>query len=351
MSGLKIGNVSVGRGSLPFVIAEMSGNHNQSLERAIAIVEAAAKSGAHALKLQTYTADTITLSINGGEFFIDDESSLWKGQSLYELYKLAYTPWEWHQPIIKRANELGMVCFSSPFDESAVDFLEDLDVPAYKIASFENNHLPLIRKAASTGKPLIISTGMATVAEIFEAVTTAREAGCQDLILLKCTSTYPASPGSSNILTIPHMQELFDCEVGLSDHTMGVGASIAAVAHGAMVIEKHFTLSRSDGGVDSTFSLEPHEFESLVIETERAWKSIGGILYGGTESEEKSKIFRRSLYIAEDMKAGDQFTKYNLRIIRPGKGLPPKYYDQILGGRVSVDVRRGTAVNWGLIGA
>jgi N-acetylneuraminate synthase len=263
----------------------MSGNHNQSLDRALKIVEAAARSGAHAIKLQTYTADTMTLDISSGEFFIDDKSSLWNGKSLYDLYKQAYTPWEWHKLIMQRANELGMVCFSSPFDESAVDFLEDLNVPAYKIASFENNHIPLIKKAASTGKTLIISTGMATIAELDEAVTAARESGCKDLILLKCTSSYPATPENSNILTIPHMRELFGCEVGLSDHTMGIGVSIAAVAHGATVIEKHFTLARADGGVDSAFSIEPDELKGLVVETKRAWQSLGDVVYGGTGSE------------------------------------------------------------------
>ena len=349
MSQFTIAHASIGKGSRPFIIAEMSGNHNQSLERAIAIVEAAAESGAHALKLQTYTADTMTLEINEGEFFIDDEKSLWNGSSLYNLYKQAYTPWEWHKPIMQRANELGMVCFSSPFDETAVDFLEELNVPAYKIASFENNHLPLIRKVASTGKPVIISTGMASVAEIHEAVDAARGEGCRELILLKCTSAYPARPENSNVLTIPNMKELFGCEVGLSDHTIGVGASIAAVAHGATVIEKHFTLSRADGGVDSAFSLEPDELESLVIETERAWQSLGDVVYGGSSSEVKSKIFRRSLYVAEDMVAGEIFTENNLKIIRPGIGLPPKYYEQFLGRKVSMNVIKGTAVNWELI--
>ncbi|VAW71374.1 N-acetylneuraminate synthase [hydrothermal vent metagenome] len=346
----KISDVKIGRDKNPFIIAEMSGNHNQSLERAMLIVEAAAKSGAHALKLQTYTSDTITLDVNEGEFIINKENSLWGGKSLHALYKEAYTPWEWHETIMNRANQLGMVCFSSPFDESAVDFLEDLNVPAYKIASFENNHLPLIRKVASTGKPMIISTGMATVAEIHEAVTAARDDGCTNLVLLKCTSTYPASPENSNLLTIPHMRELFGCEVGLSDHTMGIGASVAAVAHGATVIEKHFTLSRKDGGVDSAFSLEPHELESLVVETERAWKSLGNVVYGGTKNEEKSKIFRRSLYVAEDMNAGDIFTKHNLRIVRPGHGLSPKYYDHFLGRKVGKDLKKGTPVNWSLIG-
>ena len=350
MNELKIGNIFIGKKNRPFVIAEMSGNHNHSLERAVEIVEAAAESGAHALKLQTYTAETMTLSINKDEFCIQDEKSLWNGENLYNLYKKAYTPWDWHQPIMQRANELGMICFSSPFDESAVDFLEDLNVPAYKIASFENNHLPLIKKAASTGKPIIISTGMATVAEIDEAVNTARNAGCKDLVLLKCTSTYPANPINTNILTIPHMRELFDCEVGLSDHTMGLGASIAAVAHGASVIEKHFTLSRADGGVDSVFSLEPEELRNLVIETERAWQSLGNIFYGTSEDEKKSKMLRRSIYIAEDMARGDIFTEENLRIVRPGLGLPPKYFSIFLGQKVNKDVKKGTPMNWNLLG-
>ncbi|RQD79734.1 MAG: pseudaminic acid synthase, partial [Methanocalculus sp. MSAO_Arc1] len=298
---MEIAKHFIGKDHPPFIIAEMSGNHNHSLDRALAIVEAAAKAGAHAIKLQTYTADTMTLDIAEGEFFISDEKSLWKGQSLYNLYKQAYTPWEWHEPIMKRAEELGLICFSTPFDETAVDFLETLNVPAYKIASFENNHLPLIRKVAATGKPLIISTGMATIAELDEAVRTARDAGCQDIILLKCTSNYPATPENSNILTIPHMRELFNCEVGLSDHTLGIGAAVAAVAHGATVIEKHFTLSRADGGVDSAFSMEPSELRMLVEETERAWQSLGGVVYGSMEAEKRSLMFRRSLYVAEDM--------------------------------------------------
>ena len=346
---IKINNKKIGRGCAPFIIAEMSGNHNQSLSKALDIVDAAAKAGSHALKLQTYTADTITLDVKKGDFFISDKDSPWSGNSLHDLYKQAYTPWEWHKPIMQRASDLGMICFSSPFDESAVDFLEDLNVPAYKIASFENNHLPLIKKASSTGKPIIISTGMATVSEIHEAVVAVRESGCKDLILLKCTSTYPATPESSNILTIPHMRELFDCEVGLSDHTMGVGTSIAAVAHGAAVIEKHFTISRDDGGVDSTFSLEPNELELLVIETKRAFESLGKISYGIVGEEEKSKIFRRSLYIAEDMNSGDIFTKDNLRIVRPGEGLKPKYYDKVLGRKVNCDVKKGHPVSWGLL--
>lgn len=340
----------ISRSSPPFIIAEMSGNHNQSLDRALSIVEAAAEASANAIKLQTYTAETMTIPCTEGEFFISDEKSLWKGQSLYDLYKQAYTPWEWHEPIMNRAEELGLLCFSTPFDQTAVDFLETLDVPAYKIASFEIVDLPLIQKVAETGKPVIVSTGMATIAEIDEAVRTARDAGCQDLVLLKCTSTYPATPENSNILTIPHMRELFDCEVGLSDHTMGIGAAIAAVVHGATVIEKHFTLSRADGGVDSAFSMEPHEMKSLVEETKRAWQALGSIQYGPGEDEKESLVFRRSLYVAEDMRAGDEFTRENLRSIRPGLGLAPKYYEVLLGKRVNRDVRKGTAVEWEMIG-
>jgi len=346
---MKIENYSVGINSKPLIIAEMSGNHNQSLDRALEIVDAAANSGADAIKLQTYTADTITLDIKDKEFLIDDDESLWSGKTLHELYSKAYTPWEWHKPIMDRAKDLGIFCFSSPFDETAVDFLENLNVPAYKIASFENNHIPLIKKVASTGKPVIISTGMATVSEIHEAVTSARESGCRNLVLLKCTSTYPASPLNSNIMTIPHMKELFGCEVGLSDHTLGIGASLAAVAHGATVIEKHFCLDRNDGGVDSSFSLEPNEFKNLVIETNSCWQSLGGVLYGGVSDEDKSKTFRRSLYVAEDMKAGEIFTKSNLRVVRPGLGLPPKYYDLFLGKSVNKDLKKGTPVNWSYI--
>lgn len=345
-----IGAVPISSDNRPFVIAELSGNHNQSLDRAMKIVEAAAESGAHALKIQTYTADTITLDVPGGDFFISDEKSLWYGRSLHALYEEAATPWEWHAPIIKRATDLGMVCFSTPFDETAVDFLESLNVPAYKIASFENADLPLIRKVASTGKPMIISTGMATLAELDETVRAAKNAGCNQIVLLKCTSNYPASPSNSNVLTIPHLRSLFGCEVGLSDHTMGLGAAVAAVAHGATVIEKHFTLRRADGGVDSVFSLEPEEMRQLVIETERAWQSLGSVTYGATEAEKSSMKFRRSLYIAEDMKAGDILTTKNLRVVRPGMGLAPKFYDIVLGRKVVRDVQKGTALDWNIVG-
>jgi N-acetylneuraminate synthase len=346
---MKIGSFQISKNTPPFVIAEMSGNHNQSLERALEIVEAAAKTGAQALKIQTYTPDTITLKVNDGDFLISDEKSLWKGQCLHDLYKIAYTPWEWHEPIMRRAKELGLICFSTPFDDTSVDFLESLDVPAYKIASFENADIPLIKKVATTGKPMIISTGMATLAELDETVRTIREMGNEQFILLKCTSTYPASPENSNLRTIPHLRELFQCEVGLSDHTMGVGVSVAAVAQGATVIEKHFTLNRDDGGVDSTFSLEPEEMKQLVIETERAWQSLGQVQYGPTEAEKPSLKFRRSLYIAEDMKAGDVLTPKNLRTVRPGFGLPSKYYEQFLGKKVSCDLKKGSRVDWNII--
>jgi N-acetylneuraminate synthase len=288
----------------------------------------------------------MTLDLNEGEFHISDPDSLWAGKSLYELYGEAYTPWEWHKPIFDRARELGIIPFSTPFDDTAVDFLEKLDVPCYKIASFENTDLPLIRRVAATGKPLIISTGMATIAELDETVRAARDAGCKDLVLLKCTSTYPATADNTNILTIPHMRELFDCEVGLSDHTMGVGVSVASISLGATVIEKHFTLNRADGGVDSAFSMEPAEMAQLVIETERAWQALGKITYGAIQSEEKSRIFRRSLYITKDMKAGGVLTRENVRAIRPGHGLPPKYLDVVMGKQVCRDIKKGTPLDW-----
>lgn len=340
----------IGADAPPFVIAEISGNHNQSLDRALAIVEAAAKAGVHALKLQTYTADTMTLNLKEGEFFIDDPNSLWQGRSLYELYQEAYTPWEWHEPIFKRCQELGLIGFSTPFDETAVDFLESLNVPCYKIASFENTDIPLVRKVASTGKPMIISTGMATVAELDETVRAAREVGCEDLVLLKCTSTYPATPDNTNLLTIPHLRELFGVQVGLSDHTMGVGAAVASVALGARVIEKHFTLSRADGGVDSTFSMEPSEMAQLVVESGRAWQALGSVRYGSIQAEGASRMFRRSLYVVQDMKAGEVLTRDNVRAIRPGLGLPPKYLDMVLGMTVKLNTCVGTPLTWNILG-
>lgn len=343
---IKIAGRVTGKSQPPFVIAEMSGNHNQSLDRALEIVEAAAKTGAHALKIQTYTPETMTLDLDEREFRISDPCSLWSGTSLYKLYGEAYTPWEWHKPIFDRARDLGIIAFSTPFDDTAVDFLESLNVPCYKIASFENTDLPLIRRVAATGKPLIISTGMATVAELDDTVRAARVAGCKDLILLKCTSTYPATPENTNILTIPHLRELFNCEVGLSDHTMGIGVSVASVALGATVIEKHFTLNRADGGVDSAFSMEPAEMKQLVMETERAWQSLGHVRYGPTAAERKSLQYRRSLYVVKDMEKGDVLTRENLRAIRPGLGLPTKYLEVVLGKAVNCDVKRGTALAW-----
>jgi len=349
MKELVIKGKNIGKKHLPFIIAEMSGNHNHSLERALAIVDAAAKTGVHALNIQTYTADTMTLNLSRGEFFIKDKKSLWKGTSLYELYKQAATPWEWHKPIFERCKKLGLIGFSTPFDATAVDFLEELDVPCYKIASFELVDLPLIKKAAATGKPLIISTGMATKKEIGEAVGTAKAAGCRQLVLLKCTSSYPASPDDSNLATIPDLKKRFQCLSGLSDHTLGIGAAVASVALGANVIEKHFTLSRKEGGVDSAFSMEPQEMKQLVEEIKRAWESLGKVKYGPTKEEKKSLVFRRSLYIVKDIKKGDVFTKDNIKSIRPGYGLAPKYYEKILGEKVNIDMKKGTAITWGIV--
>jgi len=349
MKEIKILSRMIGPNHPPFIIAEMSGNHNQSLERALEIVEAAAKSGVHALKIQTYTADTMTLNMSNKDFKIEDKDSLWHGNNLYKLYQQAHTPWEWHKPIFERCRELGLIPFSTPFDETAVDFLEELNTPMYKIASFENNHIPLIKKVAATGKPMIISTGMATLAELDETVRTARNAGCKDIILLKCTSTYPATPENTNISTIPHMRELFNCQVGLSDHTMGIGVSVASVALGATVIEKHFTTSRADGGVDSAFSMEPSEMQALVMDATRAWQALGHVTYGPTEQEMKSLKFRRSIYITKDLKIGDVLTKENLSVIRPSYGLAPKYYEQLLGKKVCKEIKAGTPADWNIL--
>jgi N-acetylneuraminate synthase len=344
-----LGKFRIGAGHAPFIIAEMSGNHNQSLERALKIVDAVAAAGAHALKIQTYTADTMTLDVREGEFLIEDPKSLWKGNTLYDLYQKAHTPWEWHKPIFDRCRELGMLGFSTPFDSTAVDFLESLDAPLYKVASFENTDLPLIRKLARTGKPMIISTGLASKAEIQESVEAARGAGCRDLVLLKCTSLYPAPPAQANLATISDMREMFQCQIGLSDHTLGIGVSIASVALGATVIERHVTLDRQDGGVDSAFSLEPSELRQLVVETERAWQSIGGVSYGPSDQEKPSLRFRRSLYIAQDVKMGDVLNEKNLRSIRPGLGLPCKHYAELIGKRVRQNAKKGTPVRWELV--
>ncbi len=343
---IKIGERQIGLSHPPFIIAEMSGNHNQSLEKALQMVEVAAKAGADALKIQTYRAETMTLNHQGQQFTIQDSKSLWNKETLYTLYQKAYTPWEWHEAIFNKCLEHGIIGFSSPFDETAVDFLETLNVPCYKIASFECTDLPLIRKVASTKKPIIISTGMCTVAEIDEAVQTAIDAGCEQIILLKCTSTYPATPKTTNVRTIPHMRELWNCEIGLSDHTMGNGVAIASIALGAVVIEKHLTLSREDGGVDAAFSAEPDELATLVKESKRAWQGLGNIYYGPTQEEKSSLQFRRSLYISEDMKKGEILTEKNLRVVRPGYGLPPKYYDMLLGKKVNQTLNKGTPFHW-----
>lgn len=348
-SGITVGGRRIGPDAPPFVIAEMSGNHNQSLAKALEIVDAAAAAGAHALKIQTYTPDTMTLDLDEREFHISDPSIPWTGTSLYKLYGEAHTPWDWHAPILERARSLGMIPFSTPFDDTSVEFLETLDVPCYKIASFENTDVQLIRRVAATGKPVIVSTGMATIEEIDETVQAARAAGCDQLVLLKCTSTYPASPTDSNVATIPDMRHRFGCEVGLSDHTLGVGVAVAAVAVGATVVEKHFTLSRAEGGVDSSFSMEPDEFARLVEETERAWLSLGAVTYGPLEAEKKSIQFRRSLYIVADLKSGDVLTRQNVRAIRPGYGLPTKHLDDVLGKRVKRNTSRGTALSWDLL--
>lgn len=350
MKDIVFEGITIGKSHKPFVIAEMSGNHNNSLEKALSIIDAAADAGAHAIKLQTYTADTLTINVSHGEFYVSDPNSLWKGRSLYDLYQEASTPWEWHPALFERAKKRGIICFSTPFDETAVDFLESLNMSIYKIASFENNHLPLLKKIASTGKPVIMSTGISNLSDIEIAVKTLKENGCKDLILLKCTSTYPATPENTNVLTIPHMSQLFNCHVGLSDHTLGVGTSIASVALGARVIEKHFTIDRSEGGVDAAFSMEPSEFKTLVEETERAFLSLGNVSYGILKDEEKSIGFKRSIYIVEDMTEGDILTTDNIRIIRPGHGLHPKYFNQLLGKKINKNVRKGTALTFNLIG-
>lgn len=349
IKNFKIGKHIIGDNQKPFIIAEMSGNHNQSLDTALEIVDAAAEAGAHGLKIQTYTADTMTIPHDKGLFYIDDKDSLWHGKTLHELYKIAHTPWEWHQAIFERAKEKGLVPFSTPFDSTSVDFLEELDVEVYKIASFENKDWPLLKKVASTGKPVIMSTGASTLSEIAESVSILREYGCDNLVLLKCTSTYPASADSTNLRTIPHMREMFKCFTGLSDHTGGIGAAIASVALGARVIEKHFIVDKSNGGVDSAFSIEPHEMKSLVVESHRAWEALGSVKYDILKTEEASLRFKRSIYIVKDIKEGEIFTEDNLRIIRPGDGMEPKYYERILGKSASRDFQRGTPLSWDIL--
>lgn len=342
----KIGDFTIGQDHKPFIIAEMSGNHNGDINRALQLVKAAADAGAHALKLQTYTADTITINHRGGLFDITDEKSLWYGKNLYELYQEAHTPWEWHKQIFDYANELGMAAFSSPFDETAVDFLESLNVPAYKIASFESNHFPLLKKVAQKGKPILISSGTSNIDELEESVNYLKECGARDIIIFKCTSTYPASAENTNVRTIPELQSIFeDCTIGLSDHTMGIGASVAAVALGARVIEKHFTMARSEGGVDSAFSLEPAELNALVVETERAFLSLGTVQLNSQKSEQASRQFKRSVYIIQDMAIGELFTTENIGVIRPGDGLAPKHFESTLGKKATKKLRRGNPLH------
>lgn len=343
---MQIGNYTISANNAPFIIAEMSGNHNQSIDRAFKIIETAAHCGAHAVKLQTYTADTITIDHKGGLFDIKDENSLWKNRNLYELYQEAHTPWEWHEALYKCAADNNIIIFSTPFDDSAVEFLEKLNSPAYKIASFENNHLPLLRKVAQTGKPVIMSTGVSTLSGLAESVETLRNNKCSDLVLLKCTSNYPSNPLNSNLQTIPHLRALFNCEVGLSDHTMGIGVPVAATALGATVIEKHFCLSRAEGGVDSAFSLEPDELKNLVIETERAWQSLGTVQYGIQPTENKSLLFKRSIYAVKDIQPGEKLSYENIRVIRPGDGLHPRYFEQLIGTTARVSLNKGTPLSW-----
>lgn len=337
----------IGSAHPPFVIAELSANHNGSLERALEIMTAASDAGADAVKLQTYTADTITIDHDGPGFTI--EGGLWDGYTLHALYEEAHTPWEWHEALFARGRELGLIVFSSPFDASAVDFLESLNAPAYKIASFELIDLPLIRKVAATGKPMIMSTGMASLADIDEAVSAARDSGAGEIALLHCTSGYPTPADEADLRTIPHLGESFGLVTGLSDHTPGVGAPVAAVALGASIIEKHFTLDRTDGGPDAAFSLEPGEFHVMCDSVKLGWQALGGVRYDRTNAETGNLQFRRSLYIVADMAAGDVLTVENLRSIRPGFGLPPKYIDMLLGKRINRNIARGTPMSWDVI--
>ncbi len=333
----------------PVIIAELSGNHNGSLDRALELIDAAAAAGASAVKLQTYTADTMTLDSDRPGFRIENSGTPWDGWSLYDLYDAAHTPWEWHADLFERARGQGMVAFSSPFDAGAVDFLEELEVPLYKIASFENGDHALLRRVAGTGKPVILSTGTATLEELDQSVAVLREAGCSNPILLKCTSSYPADPADCNLRAIPVLRERFGCEIGLSDHTPGIGVAAAGIALGVRLIEKHLTLSRADGGVDADFSLEPFELAQLVEETRRAWQALGTPDTGPAASERGARQFRRSLYVVKDVRAGEPLDEHNVRSIRPGHGLAPKHLDEVLGRKFNRDVPRGTPLDWTLL--
>ncbi len=346
---IEIGGVRVGADAPPFIIAEMSGNHGGSLDEAMRIVEAAAEAGAHAVKLQTYTADTITIDADTPAFRISSGHALWSQRRLYQLYDEAHTPWEWHEPLFKHARDLGILAFSSPFDPTAVDFLADLDVPAYKIASSEIVDLPLVRAAASRGKPIIISTGMASVSEIDAAVAAARSVGNNDIVLLSCTADYPAEPASANLRSIPVLADAFGTLVGLSDHTLGIGVSVASVAMGACVIEKHITVTRDSDGVDSAFSLEPEELGWLVTETDVAWQALGGTRIGAKPSEREGLRFRRSLFVTQDVRAGDRVSADNVRSIRPAGGLAPDMFATVEGRTFTSDAPKGTPLTWDLI--
>lgn len=330
----------------PLIIAEISGNHKQSLKRALKLIDAAADAGADAIKLQTFTPESMTLNVRKGEFLLKDKkiAGIWRNKTLFEIFKKAQTPWEWHSKIFNKAKKKGLIFFSSPFDEKAVDFLGNLKVPFYKIASAENIHFPLLKKVAKTNKPIIISTGMISIKELDEVVSYVRKLGCKNITLLKCTTEYPAKPKESNILTIPYLKKRYKCDVGLSDHTPGIGVSIAAIALGASIIEKHLTLSRKDGAIDSFFSLEPDEFKSLVNESKSAYESLGKIKTEPTKSEKKYLKYRRSIYAAEDIKKNERFTKLNLKVIRPGLGLHPKFYDSIIGKKSKKTIKKGTAM-------
>jgi len=347
MKNVEIAGRPIGADTPPFVIAEISGNHNGNFDRALRLVDAAADAGADAVKLQTYTADTITINHDGPGFRI--EGGLWDGRTLHDLYNEAHTPWDWHAPLFARGRERGLIVLSSPFDASAVDLLEGLEAPAYKIASFEIVDLPLIARAADTGKPLIISTGMSSLDEIAEAVTTAREGGANGVILLHCISGYPAPAAEANLRRIGRLAETFDCVIGLSDHTLGTDVAVAAVAMGACVIEKHITLARADGGPDAEFSLEPDELAHLVTSVRTAYDALGSSEHGRTSSEIGNAAFRRSLYVVADITAGDTITDDQVRSIRPGHGLAPKHLPAVLGARAARSARRGTPVSWNLI--
>jgi N-acetylneuraminate synthase len=337
---------NIKQGCRPFIVAEISGNHDGSIERAKKLIDVAHQAGVDAVKLQTFTADTITLDVKTDEFWVSDQDNLWQGQSLHQLYQRAATPWEWHQELFDYCHSKDLLCFSSPFDESAVDFLETIDCPAYKIASFELVHIPLIQHAAKTGKPLIMSTGMASEQEIREAVDAAHQAGAKQVVLLKCTSAYPAKITDANLATISNMRDKYQCPIGLSDHSLGIDVPIVATALGAVLIEKHITLDRDDGAVDSAFSLQPNELKALVKSVHSAWSTLGKVTYGGSQSEEKSKIYRRSIYANQAIKEGDYFSKENLSVVRPGLGLSPKYLSNIIGKKATTDISTNTALAW-----